>query len=397
MTRIINLDDLRLAAKRKLPRMVFDFIDGGAEDERTMRSNRDAFSKLTLEPRLLTGGARRDQSTTVAGQTFRTPVLLAPTGLSRLAGPEGELGAARAAASRGTVSIVSSASSISVDEVARGVNSPQWFQLYPWGDWDLTKTLVDRARKAGSATLVVTLDVPVTGARERDYRNGMTIPVRINPKTAFDVMRHPHWALNLVTGKRITMANLVGLREGRSNSAASLAQLNMDLLNPAYSWDDVSRLRDEWQGKLLVKGIMGASDARIAVDRGADGVIVSNHGGRQADGIPASLEVLPEVVAEVGHRTDVLFDGGIRRGSDVVMAMALGAKAVLVGRPWMYGLAVNGEAGVANMLDILSGEIDRTLALIGAPSVAALNPGFIRGGSRQRQESASLNEWEASL
>lgn len=397
MSRILNLDDLRLAAKRRLPRLVFDFIDGGAEDERTLRANREAFSNLSLAPRLLAGGATRDQSTTVAGQTFRTPVLLAPTGLSRLAGRSGELGAARAAASRGTVSIVSSASSVSIDEVARGVDRPQWFQLYPWGDWDLTSTIVERARNAGSDTLVVTLDVPVTGARERDYRSGMTIPVRISPKTAFDVMSHPRWALAMVTSKPITMANLVGLREGRSNSAASLAQLNMDLLNPAYSWDDVSRLREAWKGKLLVKGIMGAADARIAEDRGADGVIVSNHGGRQADAIPASLEVLPEVVAEVGHRTDVLFDGGIRRGTDVVMAMALGAKAVLVGRPWMYGLAVGGEAGVANMLDILSAEIDRTLALIGAPSVAALNPGFIRGHGDQRPDAASLTELEASL
>ncbi|WP_104090313.1 alpha-hydroxy acid oxidase [Arthrobacter sp. GMC3] len=397
MTRIINLDDLRLAAKRKLPRLVFDFIDGGAEDERTMRSNREAFGKLTLAPRLLAGGAKRDQSITVAGQSFRTPVLLAPTGLSRLAGRQGELAAARAAASRGTVSIVSSASSMSVDEVARGVDAPQWFQLYPWGDWDLTKTLVDRARNAGSDTLVVTLEVPVTGARERDYRSGMTIPVRINPNTALDVMSHPRWLLDLVTSKPITMANLVGLRVGRSNSAASLAQLNMDLLNPAYSWDDVSRLREEWKGKLLVKGIMSAADARIAVDRGADGVVVSNHGGRQADAIPASLDVLPEVVAAVGHQTDVVFDGGIRRGTDVVMAMALGAKAELVGRPWMYGLAVGGESGVAKMLDILSEEIDRTLALIGAPSVAALNPSLIRGTAVPVSSSGILDALEASL
>lgn len=243
---------------------------------------------------------------------------------------------------------------------------------------------------------MVTLDVPVTGARERDYRCGMTIPVRINPKTALDVMSHPRWLLDLVTSKPITMANLVGLRAGRSNSA-SLAQMNMDLLNPAYSWDDVSRLREEWKGKLLVKGIMSAADARIAVDRGADGVVVSNHGGRQADAIPASLDVLPEVVAAVGHQTDVVFDGGIRRGTDVVMAMALGAKAELVGRPWMYGLAVGGESGVAKMLDILREEIDRTLALIGAPSVAALNPSFIRGSAFPVPDAGILDALEASL
>ncbi|QHK18558.1 alpha-hydroxy-acid oxidizing protein [Pseudarthrobacter psychrotolerans] len=375
---ILTLDDLRLVAKRRLPRMVFDFIDGGAEDERTLRANREAFERRTFEPRLLSTAAERDQSVTVLGERLATPVLLAPTGLSRLAGPGGETAAAKAAQKRGTVSVISSASSVAVGEVGRSVERPQWFQLYPWGDWELTSALMDRAKAAGVTTLVLTLDVPVTGARERDYRNGMTIPVRINPRTAFDVLSHPAWALKVLTGKRITMANLVGLREGHGSSAASLAQLNLSLLNPSYSWDDVRRVRDYWAGRLVLKGIMGAADARRSVDAGADGVIVSNHGGRQADAIPASLDVLADVAAEIGTEAEILFDGGIRRGTDVVMALALGARAVLVGRPWMYGLAAGGQSGVEKMFDILSTEIDRTLALVGARSIADLDASFVR-------------------
>jgi isopentenyl diphosphate isomerase/L-lactate dehydrogenase-like FMN-dependent dehydrogenase len=378
MKKILTLDDLRLAAKRRLPRMVFDFIDGGAEDERTLRANREAFERRTFEPRLLSTAIERTQSVTVLGEHLATPVLLAPTGLSRMAGPGGETAAAEAAHSRGTVSVISSASSVAVGEVARSVGRPQWFQLYPWGDWELTSALMDRAKDAGVSTLVLTLDVPVTGARERDYRNGMTIPVRISPGTAYDVLSHPAWVLKVLAGKRITMANLVGLREGHGSSATSLAQLNLSLLNPGYSWDDVRRVRDYWGGRLVLKGIMGAADARRSVDAGADGVIVSNHGGRQADAIPASLDVLADVVAEIGTEAEVLFDGGIRRGADVVMALALGARAVLVGRPWMYGLAAGGQSGVEKMLDILSSEIDRTLALVGARSVADLDASFVR-------------------
>ncbi|MDF0528508.1 alpha-hydroxy acid oxidase [Tsukamurella sp. 8F] len=378
MSTRINVDGYRTAARKRLPRMVFDFIDGGAEDERTLRANRAAFTRRTLTPRLLSGSARRTQETILFGEKLATPVLLAPTGLSRLAGRGGELAAARGARAAGTQSVVSSAASVPVDEVAAGCDVPPWFQLYPWGDWDLTRVLIDRARLAGCTTLVVTLDVPVTGARERDYRNGMTVPVKITPRTAFDVVRHPRWALGLAAGPRLTMAHLVGLREDRGSSASSLAQLNLDLLNAAYSWEDLRRVRDYWDGPLLVKGVLGAADARRAVQCGADGVIVSNHGGRQADAVPASLDALPGVVAAVGHEATVLMDGGVRRGTDVVMAVALGARAVLIGRPWMYGLAVGGETGVTRIVEILRDEVDRTLALMGVGSTAALTPDMVR-------------------
>ncbi|CAM3798496.1 L-lactate dehydrogenase (Cytochrome) [Tsukamurella ocularis] len=384
MTALITVEDYRTAARKRLPRMIFDFIDGGAEDERTLRANRRAFSDRTLAPRLLSGAATRSQATTVFGETLSLPVLLAPTGLSRLAGRDGELAAARGARAAGTQSVLSSAASVPVDEVARGSGVPPWFQLYPWRDRMLTSALMDRARAAGCTTLVVTLDVPVTGARERDYRNGMTIPVRPTPSSALDVLRHPRWAARVLTGPRVTMAHLVGLSAERGSSAASLAQLNLDLLNPAYSWDDLRRTRDHWTGPLLVKGVLGAADARLAVDCGADGVIVSNHGGRQADGVPASLDVLPEVVAAVGDVATVLMDGGVRRGTDVLMALAMGAEAVLIGRPWMYGLAVGGEEGVTRVLDLLRAEIDRALALIGAASTTDVTRAMLADSGTSR-------------
>lgn len=379
----LTLADLERLARRRLPRVVADFIDGGAEDERTLRANRAAFGRYTLSPALLGSGERRDVSVTVAGEHFGLPVLLAPTGLSRLAGRGGEIAAARAAEAEGSVAIVSSASSRSITDVAAATTRPPWFQLYPWGDAALTDALLGRAQAAGVRTVVVTLDVPTTGARERDLRNGFTVPVRLSAGTAADVLRHPRWiadvmARDYLRGDQITLANLVGLKGDGRTGATSLAKLNAGLINADYSWDDLARICRAWEGTVMVKGVLSAADARRALDAGARGIVVSNHGGRQLDAVPAALDVLPEVVAEVGDETEVLVDGGFRRGTDVVMALALGARAVLVGRPWMHGLAVGGEDGVRTMLSILRTEIDRTLTLVGATSLRDLDRSYLR-------------------
>jgi isopentenyl diphosphate isomerase/L-lactate dehydrogenase-like FMN-dependent dehydrogenase len=374
---VVTLDDLEALARRRLPRMVFDFIAGGAEDEHTLDLNCAAFRRVVLKPRVLAGATRRTTAVEVAGQRLALPVLLAPTGLSKLAGAGGELSAAAAAERAGTVSVVSSASSMSITEIGQKVARPQWFQLYPWGDRSLTSALVERARQAGCTTLVVTVDVPTTGARERDTRNGLTIPPRIGVRTAMDILRHPRWLAGLAADRHITLANLDGLVPKRASTASSLGQLNLDLLNPGYDWEDLRWLRGQWDGTMLVKGVLDPDDAIKVVESGCDGVIVSNHGGRQADPVSAALNALPAIADAVGDRCDVLMDGGVRRGADVLIALALGASAVLVGRPWMYGLAVGGEAGVGRMLQILATEIDRTMTLIGCPDFADLDRSWV--------------------
>jgi len=374
----ITIEDLRSHARRRLPRMVFEFVDGGAEDESTIRANRRGFEDLAFRPRVLVDVSRRSQEVTVLGRRLSTPVLLAPTGLSRVAGRDGELAAARAAATCGTLSVVSTAASVSLEDVAAAAPEPQWFQLYPWGDRAVTTRLIERARRLGYTAMVVTADVPVIGGRERDLRNGMTVPPRVSPRTGYDVARHPRWLAELLTGPRITFANLVGLFPHLSHSASSLARQSLELLNAAHTWDDLTWMKETWGGPTLLKGVMCAEDAALAVEHGCDAVIVSNHGGRQCDCLPATIDVLPEVVAAVGDRAEVLLDGGIRRGSDVVKALALGAKACLVGRPWLYGLAAGGETGVVQALEMLRAEIDRTLALVGRPGIGDLDPTVLR-------------------
>jgi isopentenyl diphosphate isomerase/L-lactate dehydrogenase-like FMN-dependent dehydrogenase len=374
-----SIRELRTAARRRIPRPVFDFIDGGAEDERTLCANSSDFGRLTFRPNALVDVSVRDQRTTVLGEPVASPVLLGPCGLARLAHRDGELAAARAAAEFGTVFALSTASSISIERVAAAGPGPRWFQLYVWTDRDATRQLVERARRAEYQALCFTIDVPLSGQRERDLRNGMTIPPRPAPRTVLHWARHPRWVQQALLGDPITFGNFLG--QAASNSAVSLGSLVNSQLNPSMCWDDLRWLRDLWDGPLVIKGIMSAADARRAVDLGADAVVVSNHGGRQLDGLPSTISVLPEVVAAVGVDADVYLDGGVRRGSDVVKALALGARACLVGRPWMYGLASGGQSGVSHALRILSAEIDRTLALIGVTCVADLTPDVLRNDS----------------
>lgn len=368
----VTIADLRELARRRLPRMVFDFVDGGAEDEVTLRANREAFAALALRPRVLVDVAERPQAVTVLGRELALPVVLGPTGLMRMVAHEGERAAAVAAERAGTVSVTSSGSSVSFEDVAASVARPQWFQLYPWGDRRSIGSLIGRARDCGYEAMVVTVDVPVTGAREKDLRNGLTVPPRVNARTGWDLVCHPRWLAGLVAHPRPTFANFTAMAPA-SRGTSGLAAYTNGLLNPGHTWRDLEWMIGRFDGPVMLKGVMTAEDARRAVEVGCGAIAVSNHGGRQADAVPAAVEVLPEVVAEVGAEADVLLDGGVRRGADVVKALALGAKACLVGRPWVYGLAAGGTAGVERALEILRDEIDRTLALIGRPGVACVD------------------------
>jgi L-lactate dehydrogenase (cytochrome)/(S)-mandelate dehydrogenase len=374
---LVCVEDYRRAALRALPKMVWAYLDGGAEDERTLRANRDAFSKWVLRQHVLAGNAGADTSVSIDGEQLELPVVLAPTGLAGLAHWSGELGAAQAAERAGTRLILSTASSYSIEEVAAGTEADHWFQLYPWGDRavpgsSFMDSMLDRARDAGYRTAVVTVDVPVQGNRIGERRTGMGHPPILTPYRIADAAIRPRWWYGLLRYRRMTMRSITDVR-GAAGAVESVA-LHSRQIRPDISWRDVASLRDRWDGPFLVKGILDPTDAARAVDEvGATGVVVSNHGGRQLNATSASLDVLPAVVDAVGDRATVLLDGGIRCGTDVVTALALGADAVMIGRPFLYGLAVAGGAGVGAVLDILGNEIRQTLQLMGVAATGDLN------------------------
>jgi L-lactate dehydrogenase (cytochrome) len=376
----VSIHDVRERARRRLPRIAFDFIDGGAGDEWTLRENRRAMDDVTLLPRTLQGVAKRDQGLRVFGQALETPVVLAPAGLLRIASRWGELAAARAAVSRGTIYTLTSNSSIALEEVGRHVQGDRvWFQLYLWRDRARNAELIERARAIGCRVLVITVDVPVAGKKDRDRRNGFTLPLQPSPAMVLDLARHPRWVWDYLRGGPITFANFTELGKGRKPEQL-FSYINSELSHPGANFDDLAWLRSQWDGPLVVKGILTAADAHDLVDAGVDGICVSNHGGRQLDGVPAAISALPEVVDAVGGRAEVFVDGGFRRGSEVVKALALGARAVLVGRPYVWGLAMDGQRGAETVLDIFKQEIDLTLALIGRQDLAAVDDSAVRVG-----------------
>ena len=370
-----SYDDVRRAARRRVPRAVFEFVDGGAGAETTLRANRDAFEQVVFDPRFLVDVAQRETATTVLGERVAFPVLLAPAGLARLVHPEGELAAARAAGAAGTVFCVSTASSYSLEEIADAASGPLWFQLYLWRSEQVVDGLVDRARAAGYAALVLTIDVPVVGNRERDVRNGVSLRPKLDRRAVLDGARRPAWTYRWFRGPDVTFANLVDVVPG--GVAEIAAFVDRELGAASATWDDLDRLRRRWDGPLVVKGILSVDDAQEAVRRGADAVYVSNHGGRQLDGSPATLDVLPRIAEAVGDRAEVLLDGGVRRGEDAVKARALGARAVLAGRPWFHALAAGGEAVLARQLGLLRDGVDRTLALLGVPRLDDVGRGSL--------------------
>ncbi|MEN3279343.1 MAG: hypothetical protein V7607_483 [Solirubrobacteraceae bacterium] len=361
---LLCVEDYRRLARRRLPRLAFDFIDGGADSEVTLRRNVAAFEGLTLRPRHLVDVSARSLETTVLGERVGLPVLIAPTGMSRVAGRGGDVAGARAAAAAGAVFVLSTMSSDSIEEVRAAASGPLWFQLYLWAQRAILERLIDRAAAAGCHALVVTVDVPVIGNRRRDARNGFSLPPKLRWRTAADLLRHPRWLAHAPSA--VGAAHFLddaGVRPAATMEHARM--VNRLLANPSSTWSDLAWLRERWAGPLLVKGTLTAEDARLAVECGVDGIVVSNHGGRQLDGAPATIDALVEVAEAVGDQVELLVDGGVRHGTDVIKARARGARAVLIGRPWLYGLAAAGEAGVAGVLEILRSEIDRALALLG--------------------------------
>jgi L-lactate dehydrogenase (cytochrome) len=374
---LLCVEDYRRLARRRLPRVAFDFIDGGADSEVTLRRNVEAFERLSLRPRHLVDVSSRSLETTVLGERVGLPVLIAPTGMSRVAGRGGDVAGARAAAAHGAVFVLSTMSSDSIEDVRAAATGSLWFQLYLWAERSILERLLDRARAAGCRVLVVTVDVPVIGNRRRDARNGFALPPRVRWRTAADLLSHPRWLAHAPSA--VGAAHFLDDAGVRPSGTMEHARLvNRLLANPGSSWRDLTWLRDRWDGPLLLKGTLTAEDARLAVECGVDGIVVSNHGGRQLDRAPTPLEVLPEMVEAVGDRVEVLLDGGVRSGADVVAAVALGARACLIGRAYLYGLMAGGERGVRRAVDILAGEIVRTLQLVGIDGVGALRPDHVR-------------------
>src|SRR5262245_36921621 len=369
---IVTIEDLRTAARRRLPRALFDYIDGGAEDEVTLRDNHADFQRYRFRPRALVDVSRRDQSTTVLGIPIESPLILAPTGFTGMFWPRGEAVAARAAGRKGVIYAASTMSICPMEEIAEAATGPIWYQLYVWRDREIVRTLIERAKAAGYRALVVTVDTPVLGQRERDVRSGLVLPPRLTAMSLLDTLRRFSWLRGFLSHPRPTFGNFVGV-SGVSHDAISLAAFTTKQFSASIGWDDIDWYRSIWPGPIALKGIMSAEVAGAAVDRGVEAIIVSNHGGRQLDHAPSPIEVLPEIVDAVAGRAEVILDGGIRRGGDVVKAIALGARACMIGKAFNYGVAALGERGVELAIDILEREIDRTLALIGRPTLAALD------------------------
>ena len=377
MSTAVNIADLRLAAKRRLPRVVFDYIDGAADAEVTLRENSRAFEDIVFRPRSAVATRKCDLSTTVLGTRLDLPFLLAPVGSSRMFYPRGEEVAARAAGEAGTAYVLSTLSGCHVSGVKTATRGPVWFQLYLVGGRDVALGGIERARSCGCTALVVTIDTPVAGMRERDLRNGMKALVSSSLLTRLphigQFLARPRCLMDVIRdGGLMKFPNIV-LPSGPMPYADVGAALEQSMV----CWDDLRWIRDAWGGPIVVKGVHTADDARRAIDGGASAVVVSNHGGRQLDGVAATIRVLPEVMGAVGDRTEVLLDGGIRRGGDVVKALCLGARAVLIGRAYAYGLAAAGGAGVNRAIEILRADIIRTLTLLGVGSTAALDPSFV--------------------
>jgi isopentenyl diphosphate isomerase/L-lactate dehydrogenase-like FMN-dependent dehydrogenase len=374
---VVNIADLRRLAERRLPHVVFDYIDGGAEGEVTLRENCRVFETVTFRPRCAVATAACDLRTTVLGTTLDIPLLLGPVGSTRMFYPHGEAASARAAHDAGTVYALSTLSGTTVQDVRAASAGPIWYQLYLVGGHDVARAAIDRARKAGCAALVVTIDTPVAGSRERDVRDGTKelLTRRVFSMLPFipQFLARPRWLAGfLLDGGMMTFPNVV-----LPGGPMPYADVGTALEQSMVCWDDLQWIREAWKGPIVVKGVHTADDARRAVDSGANAIVVSNHGGRQLDGVAPSLRALPEVVAAVHGKVEILMDGGIRRGSDIVKALCLGARAVLVGRAYAYGLAAGGGPGVARAIEILRTDLVRTLKLLGCASLAELNRSLV--------------------
>lgn len=372
----LSIADLRRIAQKRLPRSVFEFIDGGAEDELTLADNRAAFERRRIVPRVLVDVSAPQLQTDIVGKPSAAPFVIAPMGSCVLGWPQADLAIARAAAACGIPYTLSTMATTSIERMAEAVQGRLWFQLYVLRDKGLNEKLVDRAAAAGYDTLVVTVDLPAGGKRERDLRNGISIPLRMSGRHLWEGMTHPAWALQMLRGGLPQFENVRGLM-GEQNAGLTIAAKVGQSLDAAYSWDDLARLRDRWKGNLLVKGVEHPVDAGRLVAMGVDGIWISNHGGRQLDGAIASADALPAVAEVVAGRVPLIIDSGVRRGVDALKARALGAQAVAVGRAALFGACAGGEAGVRRALEILTGELSLALKLSGVGSVDAIDASIL--------------------
>jgi L-lactate dehydrogenase (cytochrome) len=377
MTMILNIADLRELAKRRIPRAIFDYADGGSYDERTIRRNAADLDAMTFRQRVMVDVSKISLATSFLGSPVSMPLGIGPTGLAGLFHADGEILGAKAAAACGIPFCLSTMSICSIEDVRAATRQPFWFQQYLMRDRGFNQELIDRAAAAQCSALMLTLDLQVIGERRRDPRNGLTIPPRLTLRNAWDVATKPTWALSVLFGKRRTFGNLVG-RIGGSSGINTLAEWIATQFDASANWRDVEWVRSRWPGKLILKGVLDAEDARLGVAAGADAIVVSNHGGRQLDGASSSISVLSEIVDAVAGRCEVMFDGGVRSGQDIAKALALGARGALIGKSFLYALSAAGEAGVTKAIEIMRNELRVTLALTGTSTVDAVGPHILR-------------------
>ncbi|MDM7850955.1 alpha-hydroxy acid oxidase [Pseudochrobactrum kiredjianiae] len=364
MSTVLEIADLKKLAQRRVPKMFFDYADSGAWTESTYRANESDFANIKLRQRVLVDMTDRSLATTMIGQNVTMPVALSPTGLAGMQHADGEILAAQAAAEFGVPFTLSTMSICSIEDVAAATKKPFWFQLYVMKDRDFVRNLIERAKVAGCSALVLTLDLQILGQRHKDLRNGLSAPPKFTPKHIWQMMTRPQWCLGMMGTQRRTFRNIDGHAKGVSD-LSSLSSWTAEQFDPKLNWDDVEWIKNLWGGPLILKGILDEEDALMAAKTGADAIIVSNHGGRQLDGAPSSISMLPRIVDTVGDKVEIHLDGGIRSGQDVLKAIALGAKGTYIGRPFLYGLGAMGKTGVTKALEIIAREADITMALCG--------------------------------
>jgi L-lactate dehydrogenase (cytochrome) len=377
MKNAMCIEDLRRIARRKVPRVFIDYMEAGSYAEHTRDANVEDMAKVKLRQRVLVDVSHRSMATTVLGEQLAMPLALAPTGLAGMQHADGEILAARAAHKAGIQFCQSTMSICSIEDIREAVQKPWWFQLYVMKDRGFVKALIERAIAAKCSALFLTVDLPVNGQRHIDQKNGLSVPPRLTAKTVFDVMMRPTWAWRILNGKRRTFANIDGHLPGFGGT--TLAEWTQSQFDQTVSWKDVEWIRSIFPGKLVLKGILDPDDAREALKTGADGIVVSNHGGRQLDGAPSTISALPKVADAIGGQKEILFDSGVRTGQDMFRALALGANACMIGRPFLYGLGAGGEAGVAKAIDILRRELDTTMVLTGINDVKKIDRNAIAG------------------
>ena len=369
MSKYYNIDDLRLLAKKRVPRAVFDYADGAAEDELTKDNNRNAFRKWKFIPDVLVDVAEVDTQTKVLGTEMPFPFALGPTAISYLFHHSGEPAVARAASERNFPSTLSSIASTNIEDYADASDCSVWYQMYVWKNREISNDFIKRCKEKNYKAIMLTVDVPVGGKRERDLRSGMTIPPRLTLSSIIDAAFHPSWWWNFIFGPKIKFANVKERFTGKNKNFSNMMTYMNQQFDPSVTWDEAKEIASMWEGPFAIKGLMNADDAEKAIEIGASAIVISNHGGRQLDSAVAPIDVLPEIAKRVNGRAEILIDGGIRRGTDIVKAIALGADACLIGRPWVYGLAAKGEEGVGLVIDILASEVTRTLQLLGCKSI----------------------------